>query len=73
MEKYYQFIVSDIVLDDDDTAEGGTSYYGETLGDLIASGQVIGKDLESINKELAGLGIAPISLSQVYIEEAMEV
>ena len=69
---YFQFIISDITLEDDDTPEGGTSYYGETLGDLYASGQVVGKSLSEINNELERLGIKPISLDQIWIEEAME-
>lgn len=56
--------VMDVVLEDDDTENGGTSFSGETVADFVSevNGDDIPSvhDLESLNKALKECGISTV-------------
>ena len=52
-----------VVLEDDETETGGTSFCGETLGDFLESVGMKGEtDLDKINLALKDCGIKEIEL-----------
>lgn len=64
-------IAMKIVLRDDNTPYGGTSYHGETLADFMAVGGVrFGSSLKKVNEALVECGIMPITEQEV--EDAMK-
>jgi len=59
-------IAEKIVLRDDNTPYGGTSYHGETLANFMAVGGVrFGTSLKKVNEALVECGIMPITKQEV--------
>lgn len=59
--------MKNILLEDDDTPTGGTSYQNETLNDFICELELHNKSLTEINKELKLNGIKEITPDQIKI------
>lgn len=54
-------IAEKIVLRDDNTPYGGTSYHGETLADFMVSTNIrFGSSLKKVNEALVECGIMPM-------------